>query len=62
MTENIQRSFIIPVLDFSPHSPYNIRTLLDDLAAIPGEVICIFNSREVYEELKSHKRIDKILL
>jgi GT2 family glycosyltransferase len=53
------RSFVIPVLDFSPHSPYNIRTLLEDLQGIPGEVICIFNSREVYEELKSHKRIDK---
>jgi GT2 family glycosyltransferase len=55
----IERSFIIPVLDFSPHSPYNIRTLLEDLESIAGEVICIFNSREVYEELKSHKRIDK---
>ncbi len=53
------RSFVVPVLDFSPHSPYNIRTLLEDLADIPGEVICIFNSRAVYEELKDHKRIDK---
>jgi GT2 family glycosyltransferase len=55
----INRSFVIPVLDFSPHGPYNIRTLLDDLENIPGEVICIFNSHEVYEELKDHKRIDK---
>ena len=55
----IPRSFIIPILDFSPHSPYNIKTLLDDLDAIPGEVICIFNSREVYDELHTHRRIDK---
>lgn len=57
--DSVQRSFIIPVLDFSPHSPYNIRTLLKDLEGIPGEVICIFNSDEVYEELRGHKRIDK---
>lgn len=55
----LSRSFIIPVLDFSPHSPYNIRTLLKDLEGIEGEVICIFNSPEVFEELRSHKRIDK---
>lgn len=55
----IERSFVIPVLDFSPHSPYNIRTLLQDLEGIQGEVICIFNSQLVYEELHSHKRIDK---
>lgn len=60
MTGNqINRSFVIPVLDFSPHSPYNIKTLLEDLKYISGEVICIFNSREVYEELKNHKRINK---
>jgi GT2 family glycosyltransferase len=53
------RSFVIPVLDFSPHSPYNIRTLLEDLTDIPGEVICIFNSPEVYNELHSHNRINK---
>lgn len=58
-TEQIKRSFVVPILDFSPHSPYNIRTLLQDLEDIEGEVICIFNSQEVYEELKSHKRIDK---
>ncbi|MFH1673059.1 MAG: glycosyltransferase family A protein [Pseudomonadota bacterium] len=50
---------MIPVLDFSPHSSYNIRTLLEDLENIPGEVICVFNSHEVYKELRSHKRIDK---
>jgi GT2 family glycosyltransferase len=59
LNDKIERSFVIPILDFSPHSPYNIRTLLEDLEAIPGEVICIFNSKEVYHELKSHKRIDK---
>ena len=56
---SIPRSFIIPVLDFSPHSPYNIKTLLGDLENIHGEVICVFNSREVYEELHSHPRINK---
>ena len=55
----ISRSFVIPVLDFSPHSPYSIHTLLDDLAGVPGEVICIFNSQEVFEALKAHPRIDK---
>jgi GT2 family glycosyltransferase len=60
MTSETQaRSFVIPVLDFSPHSPYNIRTLLQDLEGIPGEVICIFNSSEVYNELCCHERIDK---
>lgn len=53
------RSFVVPVLDFSPHSPYNIRTLLDDLAPIDGEVICVFNSPEVFAELSAHPRIDK---
>ncbi len=53
------RSFIIPVLDYSPHSPYNIETLLKDLEHIPGEVICIFNSHEVFEKLCDHPRIDK---
>lgn len=53
------RSFIIPVLDFSPHSPYNIETLLHDLKDIHGEVICIFNSHEVFEKLRDHPRIDK---
>ena len=57
--ETITRSFVIPVLDFSPHSRFNIRTLLQDLEGIPGEVICIFNSREVYTEMCGHDRIDK---
>ena len=58
-THVIQRSFIIPVLDYSPHSPYNIETLLKDLEDIPGEVICIFNSVEVFDKLHNHPRIDK---
>lgn len=62
MYSDISRSFIIPVLDYSPHSPYNIVSLLDDLAAIPGEVICIFNSIRMYEDLKDHPRIDKYCL
>ncbi|MBF0328320.1 MAG: glycosyltransferase family 2 protein [Nitrospirae bacterium] len=57
--EQIKRSLVIPVLDFSPHSEFNIRTLLNDLDAVEGEVICIFNTKEVYDELKSHPRIDK---
>ena len=56
---DIKRSIIIPVLDFSPHSPYNINTLLDDLKDIHGEVICVFNSHEVYDKLCDHPRIDK---
>jgi SAM-dependent methyltransferase len=57
--KEILRSFIIPVLDYSPHSPYNIETLLNDLENISGEVICIFNSHEVYDKLSEHPRIDK---
>ncbi|MCX8026710.1 MAG: glycosyltransferase [Thermodesulfovibrionales bacterium] len=52
-------SFVIPVLDFSPHSDFNILTLLKDLENIEGEVICIFNSKEVFERLEGNKRIDK---
>jgi glycosyltransferase involved in cell wall biosynthesis len=59
MTNETVRSFVIPVLDFSPHSSYNILTLLDDLKAIEGEVICIFNSDDVYAKLRFHDRIDK---
>ncbi|MCP4748727.1 MAG: glycosyltransferase family 2 protein [Desulfobacteraceae bacterium] len=53
------RSFVIPVLDMSPHSPYSIQTLLNDLSRIQGEVICIFNSNETFTQLKDHPRIDK---
>ncbi len=55
----VSRSFIIPVLDYSPHSPYNINTLLNDLEDIHGEVICIFNIREVFDKLRDRPRIDK---
>lgn len=55
----MKRSIVIPVLDFSPHSKYNINTLLKDLELIDGEVICIFNSDETFEQLRNHPRIDK---
>lgn len=58
-TSEISRSFIIPVLDLSPHSPFSIKTLLNDLENVQGEVICIFNSKRVYEELYRHPRINK---
>ncbi len=53
-----RRSFVIPVLDMSPASPYNIVSLLEDLKNIPGEVIVVFNSLEMAEKLKDHPRID----
>jgi GT2 family glycosyltransferase len=59
---SIQRSFVIPVLDMSPHSRFNISTLLTDLENIDGEVICIFNSKDVFHELHQHPRIDKYCL
>ncbi len=43
----------------SPHSPYNILTLLEDLNTIEGEVICIFNSEDTFQQLGDHPRIDK---
>ena len=58
----ITRSFIIPVLDESPHSPYNIHTLLHDLENVPGEVICIINNTEMFSVLKNHPRVDKYCL
>lgn len=53
------RSFVIPVLDYSPASEYNIRTLLEDLKGIAGEVIVIFNGSWVGEDLKDHPRITR---
>ncbi|HQB38736.1 MAG TPA: glycosyltransferase [Deltaproteobacteria bacterium] len=53
------RSFVIPVLDYSPASEYNILTLLDDLTHIEGEVIAVFNGASVGEELKGHPRITR---
>lgn len=55
----MRRSFIIPVLDYSPASPFNIKTLLNDLDQIDGEVIVIFNNQKVAEEMKSHPRITR---
>jgi GT2 family glycosyltransferase len=55
----LKRSFIIPVIDYSPASKYNIKTLLDDLEKIEGEVIVIFNSEEVANEIKNDPRIDQ---
>ena len=55
---NQQRSFVIPVLDYSPASNLNINVLLEDLTSIEGEVIVIFNNVEIAEELKNHPRID----
>ena len=54
-----RRSFVIPVLDMSPASEYNILTLLNDLEAIEGDVIVIFNGQEVAEHLKGHPRITR---
>lgn len=51
-------SFVIPVLDYSKASPYNIKTLLADLKDIDGEVIVIFNNEQLAYELKDHPRID----
>ncbi len=55
---SFERSFVIPVLDMSPASPYNIVKLLEDLKDIPGEVIIIFNSLEMLERLKDNPRIN----
>lgn len=56
------RSFIIPVLDESPHSPWSIHTLLRDLEAVDGEVICVFNDAGMHAALANHPRIDKFCL
>ncbi len=52
------RSFVIPVLDYSPASEYNITTLLTDLEQVAGQVIVVFNSEQVASELRQHPRID----
>ena len=54
-----RRSFVIPVLDMSPASEYNILTLLTDLEEIEGDVIVVFNGQEVAEQLKNHPRITR---
>jgi len=53
------RSFVIPVLDYSPASEYNILTLLKDLEEIEGEVVVVFNSASVGDALKDHPRITR---
>ncbi len=54
----LKRSFVIPVLDYSPASNLNIKTLLADFENIEGNVIIVFNSEKVAEEMKNHPRID----
>lgn len=51
-------SFVIPVLDYSPASEFNILTLLDDLRNVDGEVIVIFNNEKVAKEIKNDPRIN----
>lgn len=53
------RSFVIPVLDYSPASEFNIRTLLADLEHIPGEVLVVFNNEQVATDLRHHPRITR---
>lgn len=55
----VLRSVVIAVLDYSPGSSFNIKTLLEDLKDFDGEVICVFNGDEVYQDLRDHPRIDK---
>lgn len=54
-----KRAFVIPVLDYSPASEYNICTLLEDLENVEGEVIVVFNGAEIGEDLKHHPRITR---
>lgn len=54
-----KRSFVIPVLDYSPASEFSILTLLADLEGIPGDVIVIFNDQEVAYQLREHPRITR---
>jgi tetratricopeptide (TPR) repeat protein len=54
----LKRSFVIPVLDYSPASKYNIKTLLSDLNKIDGNVILVFNNEDVANEIKDNNRID----
>ena len=56
------RSFVIPVLDYSLNSEFNILSLLLDLKDIPGHVIVIFNDPKIAEELRNHSRIDHYVI
>jgi GT2 family glycosyltransferase len=49
---------IVPVLDDSPHSPWSIHTLLEDLEDIPGEVILVLNDPPSQGDLMAHPRVD----
>jgi GT2 family glycosyltransferase len=53
-----QKSFVVPVLDYSPASQYNINTLLEDLKDVSGELILVFNNVSVAHDLKNHPRVD----
>jgi hypothetical protein len=55
----VRRSTVIPILDLSPHSPFNIETLLGDLARFDGEVICVFNNKVLADRLAGHPRINR---
>ena len=52
-----QRSFVIPVLDKSPASPFNIETLLKDLEGVEGNVIVVFNSEKMAAAYAKHPRV-----
>lgn len=54
----LRRSFVIPVLDFSPASKYNIKTLLNDLEDIEGKLIIVFNDETVANQIKDNPRIN----
>lgn len=56
------RSFVIPVLDYSPASEFNILTLLTDLENVPGQVIVVFNEPHIADELRGHPRIDHYIV
>ena len=58
-TSEQSRSFVIPVLDYSPASEFNISTLLHDLDQIPGDVTVVFNNEGVAADLKGHPRITR---
>jgi hypothetical protein len=53
------RSFVVPVLDMSPASPFNIGTLLHDMERIEGTMIVVFNSQEMAERWCTHPRVDR---
>lgn len=53
------RSAVIAVLDDSPHSRWNIHTLLDDLRDFDGEVVVVFNGPRMVPALVDHPRIDR---